>query len=130
MDGFLSNDPDILILQKTFIKNGIQFILIHNFFEFEKDLFFFFFLQTRGTAMGTRFAPSYANLFMGHFESQIIQNQHAWVENIVLYKHYIDDLIFIWDGSETDFTNFTTHLNQNDYGITFSGKLHQTRSTT
>lgn len=73
--------------------------------------------------MGTKFTPSYANLFMGHFESQFIQNQHTWVENIVLYKCYIDDLVLIWDGSDADFAKFTTHLNQNNYGTTLSGKI-------
>ena len=32
------------------------------------------FLQIHGTAMGTHMAPSYANLFMGKFEQQAIEN--------------------------------------------------------
>lgn len=72
--------------------------------------------------MGTRFAPSYANLFMGLFESRFIQNKHRWSSNIILYKRYIDDLIFLWDGSEVEFKEFTNYLNQNHYGITLTGK--------
>jgi hypothetical protein len=32
-----------------------------------------FFSQINGTAMGTKIAPSYANIFMGKLEKQIIQ---------------------------------------------------------
>ena len=32
------------------------------------------FLQIHGTAVGTRMAPSYANLSMGKFEQQAIEN--------------------------------------------------------
>eukprot|EP00061_Rhincodon_typus_P016469 g44704.t1 len=38
----------------------IRFILYHNVFTFNNQ----FFIQTHGTAMGTRFAPQYANIFM------------------------------------------------------------------
>ena len=32
------------------------------------------FLQIHGTAMGTKMAPSFANLFLGHFESNALLN--------------------------------------------------------
>lgn len=51
-------------------------------FKFEPNLY----LQTRGTAMGTRFAPSYANLFMGQFDTLYIQNPQPWSTNNILYK--------------------------------------------
>ena len=38
-----------------------ELVLTLNAFQFEDK----FFLQIKGTAMGTRMAPSYANLFMG-----------------------------------------------------------------
>lgn len=73
--------------------------------------------------MGTSFAPSYSNLFRGQFESHFIQNQNPLSNNIKLYKRYIDNLFFIWDGSETEFEHLTTYLNKNDYGIILSGKI-------
>eukprot|EP00061_Rhincodon_typus_P009217 g32537.t1 len=42
----------------------IRFILDHNVFTFDNQ----FFIQTRGTAMGTKFALQYANIFMHRFE--------------------------------------------------------------
>uniref|UniRef100_A0A8C5LVT7 Reverse transcriptase domain-containing protein n=1 Tax=Leptobrachium leishanense TaxID=445787 RepID=A0A8C5LVT7_9ANUR len=43
--------------QSEFILEGIRFILQNNYFSFNNQ----FYLQCTGTAMGTRFAPSYAN---------------------------------------------------------------------
>lgn len=95
MDSFLSKDKDIPLAQQNFIIKGIEFILTHNFLPFNDKIY----LQMRGTAMGTRFARSYANLFMGYYESRYIQNPNPWAENIKLYRRYIDDLFFVWDGN-------------------------------
>ena len=44
----------------------IRMILTMNNFSFNNEPY----LQKHGTAMGTRMAPSYANLFMGKFEQR------------------------------------------------------------
>ena len=43
-------------------------VLQNNIFEFDER----YFLQIQGTAMGTKMAPAYANLFMGRLEAKII----------------------------------------------------------
>lgn len=106
VDSFLSNEKNIPPAQQTFIKKGIHHILTHNYFSFNGKIY----LQTRGTTMGMRFAPSYANLFMGNFEKHYIQNPNPWSEKIIVYKRYIDDLFFIWGGSELEFHTFKSHL--------------------
>ena len=45
-------------------------VLKNNIFEHK----FSFFKQLRGTAIGTKMAPPYAIIFMGHLEEQILQN--------------------------------------------------------
>ena len=45
-----------------------EFILKHNIFTFEDE----FFLQINGTAMGTKMAPSYANIFMCELEESFL----------------------------------------------------------
>lgn len=57
--------------------------------------------------MGTRFAPCFANLYVGDFEKDFIYGNHGWKENIIFFKRYIDDLIFIWNGSTQDFETKT-----------------------
>ena len=46
----------------------IRMILAMNSFEFNNT----FYIQTHGTAMGTRMAPSYANLFLAKFETDAL----------------------------------------------------------
>ena len=48
----------------------VNIILQNNNFEFDGQ----FFLQKHGTAMGTRMAPPYANLFMGSLEATALKN--------------------------------------------------------
>ena len=45
----------------------ISMVLENNIFEFNEK----YYLQTQGTAMGTKMAPAYANLFMGKIEIKL-----------------------------------------------------------
>uniref|UniRef100_A0A8C5PGH1 Reverse transcriptase domain-containing protein n=1 Tax=Leptobrachium leishanense TaxID=445787 RepID=A0A8C5PGH1_9ANUR len=79
--------------QVDFVMEGIQFILDNNYFQFDVK----FYLQTRGTAMGTRFAPSYTNLYMAGWETNFVYGSRDWAQGRVpIYKRYIDDLFFIY----------------------------------
>lgn len=63
------------------------------------------------------------NLYMGDFEDSYYCNQHQCRENIIFFKRYIDDLIFISDGPESKFTLFTQYLNTNIWGLNFSWEI-------
>lgn len=52
----------------SFLLESLEFCLLNNYFWFSGD----YFLQIRGVAMGARFAPSVANLFMTHWEEEVI----------------------------------------------------------
>lgn len=54
--------------------------------------------------MGMCLSPSYANLFMGVFETTYVTNT-LWADNITIYKIYIDDL-FLYEKEES--WNFMT----------------------
>ena len=57
------------------VKNNAQKILTLNFQLVLKLNFAFngeHYIQTRGVAMGTRMGPSYACLFVGHIEDQML----------------------------------------------------------
>ncbi|XP_075452819.1 uncharacterized protein LOC142493147 [Ascaphus truei] len=101
---------------KIFIIEAIRYILTHNYFSHDGC----YYLQTCGTAMGTRFAPSYANIFMGMWEENYILNHNPYGANLVLWKRYIDDVLCVWKGTKEDLEAFKEHLNTNDYNIQFT----------
>ena len=69
----------------AFLVRMIEQILTMNNFEFNGEHY----LQTQGTAMGTRMAPSYANLFMGRLESQLLQQT---TDRPSTWCRFIDDI--------------------------------------
>lgn len=70
--------------------------------------------------MGVCFAPSYTNLTMGLWESSYILHNKQFSSNIVFYGRYIDDVIIIWEGSESLVQEFVTHCNNNSMGPSFT----------
>ena len=66
------------------------------------------YLQIHGTAMGTKMAPSYANLFLGYFEAKALENApfqpHTWFR-------YIDDIFMIWTEGLDNLKVFIDYLN-------------------
>ena len=54
--------------------------------------------------MGTKCAPSYANIFMGWFEEKFI---FQLLRNLSdFYLRFIDDIFLTWNGTEIKFDNF------------------------
>ena len=90
-------------------------VLKNNFFEFDGKTY----KQKRGTAMGTKFAPPYAILFMADFEESALSNlEYApWI-----WWRYIDDVFFIWEHGEEKLDAFMTYLNSVHPTIKFTEK--------
>ncbi|XP_067859745.1 uncharacterized protein [Heptranchias perlo] len=83
----------------------IRFILDHNVFTFDNQ----FFTQTHGTAMGTKFAPQYANIFMYKFEHDFFTAQDL---QPTLYTRYIDDIFFPWTHGEESLKKLHDNINK------------------
>ena len=81
------------------------------------------YLQMSGTAMGTKMAPSYANLFMGVLEKQMLS---SYKHKPLVYFRYIDDIFVIWTDGEDSLNDFLTHCNNQNKNIQFE----QTTSNT
>ena len=58
--------------------------------------------------MGSVFSPSYANIFMGSFETKYIYPRIRG--KCKFYSRYIDDIFMIWNGTSRLSTQFTTRL--------------------
>ena len=92
----------------------MNLVLKHNVFEFDNK----YYLQIQGTAMGTKMAPAYANLFMGKLESQLINQAPNFIHT---WKRFIDDIFIIWTGTTKDFEEFMSIINLIHPTIKFRG---------
>ena len=70
-------------------------------------------MQKTGTAMGTRLAPSYANLYMESVEKTALR---PYEKQPLIWLRYIDDIFFLW----THIEKWVTHLNQFHETIKFT----------
>lgn len=73
-----------------------------------------FYLQIKGTAMGKRFAPAYANIFMAFWEEDVFGK---CPKKPFCYLRYLDDIWGVWEGSQEEFDGFVRILNSHDPSI-------------
>ena len=67
--------------------------------------------------MGTKLAPSFANIFMGWFEDSFV---YTYKLQPLMWKRYIDDVFMIWQHGEPELKDFITHLNSRRNTIKFT----------
>ncbi len=79
--------------------------------------------QIRGTAMGTRTAPSYANLFMANLEEELLSK---YPTKPILWLWYIDDILVAWDGDQESLKQFVRYLNNAHPTIKFTYECSST----
>lgn len=99
-----ANRPDKEILEL------LEINLRRNDFEFDGDCY----LQIKGTAMGKRFAPAYANIFMAKWEAEALEK---CPRKPLHYLRYLDDIWGVWTYSKPDFEEFIRTLNAHDWSI-------------
>ena len=75
--------------------------------------------------MGTKCAPSYANVFMGWFEEKFIIPFLANLSDF--YLRIIDDIFLIWNGTKTEFDNILKKINQCHPSIKFESEMSKTK---
>ncbi|CAJ0932367.1 unnamed protein product [Ranitomeya imitator] len=113
---FLSRHTDFSDQQRKFCKDSLTMVLTRIFFMFEDQ----FFIQKRGTAMGSNMAPPYANIFMDQFEMSFVYTHSSFKSYVAYWHRYIDDVFLIWTGDVSTLLSFHTHLNSSLPGLTFS----------
>ncbi|KAL2090438.1 hypothetical protein ACEWY4_015126 [Coilia grayii] len=97
----------------------LEISLTRNDFEFDSK----FYLQVKGTAMGKRFAPSYANIFMADWEQRALD---TFPLKPLHYYRFLDDIWGVWPFSLEEFGEFTKHLNDFTPSIKLQAKIHIT----
>lgn len=110
----------MLAILLFFLLDLADFLMDFNYFRFDWD----YYLQTKGVAIGSAYAPSTANLFMDRFENLYILNEQAnpFYEHISHYYRYIDDVLCLYS-DPASYSAFQNWLNQLHPTIkfTFSG---------
>ena len=97
----------------------IRMILTMNNFSFNDNHY----LQIHGTAMGTKMAPSYANLFLGFFEANVLKNAPF---QPLTWLRYIDDIFMIWTEGLDNLKIFIDYLNNIHSTIKFTSSHSST----
>ena len=103
----------------TSLENLLRLVLTTNNFEFNKTHY----TQISGTAMGTRVAPSYANIFMAKFE---YENVYPHRTNCLVWWRYIDDIFAIFHTERQNIDDFVHTLNQSHPTIKFTSEISDT----
>ena len=95
---------NLMPLPKDIMQTLSDIVLKCNVFSFHTHIY----QQIQGTAMGTKMAPSYANLFMDSLESRFLKDEP---HQPALWKRYIDDILCVWTDSRKALEDFLHRLN-------------------
>ena len=101
INNFLTTHTNPSIARR--ISSLTKLVLENNNFTFNDNHY----IQVSGTAMGTKMAPSYANIFMAEFEETHTPQAPC---KPVFWKRFIDDILCIFHKND-DIDSYTTWLN-------------------
>jgi len=88
----------------------LEITLNNNDFEFNGD----YFLQICGIAMGRKYAPSIANIYLRKFDAMAIR---GWRIKPAYYSRFLDDIFGLWPGTREELLEYETFLNNLIPGI-------------
>ena len=124
INSWLSKYPDLIHkrFSKEFILESIKTILENNNFFFNETMY----TQVRGTAMGTKFAPTYATLVLAYLEEKLyseIETKFGKEFAIFIkenWKRFLDDCFVFWTKSKDDLKTFHLILNRLNPNLSFT----------
>ena len=104
------------------VKKLLELVLKLNVFEFNNK----YYLQKFGTAMGSKLASAYANVFIGDIEVKILANSRLKPTH---YHQFINNIFMTWPFSEEELNWFMAHMNRTNKSIKFTNEKHQNEIT-
>ena len=114
-----NNNPPI---PSHYLKQMLGLILKENSFQFNGENY----LQCHGTAMGTKMAVAFANLFMAEIETKVLNQSNIKPR---VWKRYIDDVFSLWDASKQDIDLFIEQANTFHPTIKFTAEISEKEIT-
>lgn len=110
---------NLFALDPNFVIQLLNVNIQNNYFEFANIIF----KQVRGTAMGTPFSPTIANIYMSVYFRKFF-SKSKWQP--LLFVRYIDDIFIVWPDANT-WPQFLNELNHYHPDIKFTSN-HSTLS--
>ena len=98
------------------LREILRLILQENSFEFNGKHY----LQTHGTAMGTKMAVAFANIFMSAVETEIINLSNT---KPLEWERYIDDIFSLWNVEKKEIEEFIVLANRHHPTIKFPAEI-------
>lgn len=95
----------------NYILELLEISMRNNDFEFNNN----FYLQIMGCAMGKRFAPGLANLYLLDFDKAAMNDFYI---KPILFFRFLDDIFFLWPGDTDSLKRYETFLNSQIPDIT------------
>nr|XP_049605251.1 uncharacterized protein LOC125985971 isoform X1 [Syngnathus scovelli]XP_049605252.1 uncharacterized protein LOC125985971 isoform X1 [Syngnathus scovelli]XP_049605253.1 uncharacterized protein LOC125985971 isoform X1 [Syngnathus scovelli]XP_049605254.1 uncharacterized protein LOC125985971 isoform X1 [Syngnathus scovelli]XP_049605255.1 uncharacterized protein LOC125985971 isoform X1 [Syngnathus scovelli]XP_049617684.1 uncharacterized protein LOC125992623 [Syngnathus scovelli]XP_049617685.1 u len=96
----------------------LELNLTKNDFQFDNG----YFLQVKGTAMGKRFSPAYANIYMAEWEENALTQCS---KKPIAYLRFLDDIWGIWGDSREEFDVFLKTLNGHHPSIKLTAQISE-----
>ena len=112
------NNPEI---PTDYLIKLMEIILKNNLFNFHEELY----RQEIGCAMGTKPAPSYADIFMARRIDKMITSlaqKYAWNNRspLTIFKRFLDDIFTIFQGTSKNLHKLFDEMNQLHDSIKFT----------
>ena len=85
-----------------------------------------FHIQKQDTAMGTKMAPAYANIFMGTLKSRILSQTNP---SPIHWKRYTDDIFLVWADTKESLEQFIKSINDLHPCINFTAEFSREEIT-
>ena len=116
INSWLTKYPELIHerFSKEFILESIKIILENNNFYFNDKMY----TKVRGTAMGTKCAPTYATLVLAYLEEKLyVQTEIKYGNEFTRYikdnwKRFLDDCFILWTTGEGNLKTFHSVLNE------------------
>lgn len=130
---WLHKHPEMLHprFSDKFILDSLEIILQNNSFCFSTKNY----LQIHGTAMGTKMAPTYANLTLAYLEEKLYDRLNSKYTDSFRqefessWKRYLDDCFIIWDKSVDNVQALHSELNNLHTKLVFTMEQSETEIT-
>ena len=89
------------------ILEALDLCLKTNYFTFGDKIF----KQNGGVGTGIKLSPTYACIGIGKYETIMFNSDQALLNKILLWKRFIDDVLMLFKGTQTECQNLVDWLN-------------------